>query len=246
MTREFSMGVSVLANKSEVRTTVSDTDSQTTVIDLTSKTESFAFLVGSNLFIPKWGTRTGLTYRSAVSGKLTGKSNMEGGSKFSAKSQRAHAFSTGIEQTIWRLTLFSEASYSPRSLDSGVEDPMQLASEGIVQRRDTLSYVSGIKTRVSSSLLRFSYGFYPSAVTNGIMASRDEEGKEYIGAGFGDLTAFSRHHFGIGCEYSFRSLRLSSSFSGITGKRSVPEWSRGYGDYELNVYTLSTSANWRF
>lgn len=244
LTRRLNLGISANFIKSETRTIISDAESGTSIIDVSSVSKSAVYTAGATVYLPG-NIRIGAIYQTTTEIDLKGKGNNENGPSFSTSAKLGDGFGLGIEGGLSWLSAFTEIRVDRRSQDKGITDPIMLMGTGVLDRYNTLSHVFGIKSRIRKHRLTMSYGWFPSSVGDGIMAALDADKTEYFGVGFGDLSAISRHHYGIGDEWTWRNLVIKTSLSMIDGNRKVPEWSRGYGSYQLRVYTLSSSIDWR-
>jgi hypothetical protein len=101
---------------------------------------------------------------------------------------------------------------------------------------DTMNAIGGTSIRtVGRDRISVAYGWFPSPLGDGVMAGSADDGQERSGVEFGKLDGVSRNVYGIGYELRRGFGRISCGLSHHRGRRTVPETSRGYGTYTLEI-----------
>ncbi len=240
----LSFGASVLNNLAESSLVIADHESGTDLIELESTTTTIGGLLGAT-YQPFRPLRLGASWRSPLLHTLRGKALNAGGSSFRGAGRQGGAAALGATLQWKPAYIFAEVHHDDRDRDSGNSDVMMVLSKGELARHDTLSYVAGLGAQWKSHRIVASYAWYPTAIGDGIMATRDRERKEFIGAAFGDMNAISRNQYGLGYRWQRKHYTLDSAVASANGERNVPEWSRGYGIYQLQTYSASMALTWR-
>jgi len=239
-----SLGISLVTSKIYGDTKLVDHETGTNVMDIDHNVGQMFGIVGFRWEALHW-LALGGTYQAAYSPKFYVKSNNEGGtsSTFSGKKGQQIKVGLCVQKREYRLN--TEIHYKQHSKTSGDVFSF-LSPDASTQNHDTISYVTGFDRRSPLLTLGFSYGRFQTYVSDGVMASRSEIGNEVRGNSFGNLDGISRQVHSLYGQFNSKLGLHVLGLSYTKGTRSMPEDSRGYGVYSLEVFSINLGSRFTF
>ena len=123
------------------------------------------------------------------------------------------------------------------SLKSQTQD--QVLEQAEVDYYNTTDIIVGSDMKLSEYKITFAYGMYQSYIGDGVMKNESEDEKEVIGMEFQNLTGVAHSNLALGFDMPLWSGRLQTGLMYISGERDVWNKARGYGHYELSIFSVT-------
>jgi hypothetical protein len=237
------LGVALRASESHSVLEISDGETEAPIVSARWSTQAIGMAVGARSYLFK-SLQVGGTYHGRVATRTAGRFDNEGGEEFDLKSSSGDRFSGSVAWVRGAFRPFAEATYRRDKTSRGEADPLAATSERQRELYDVTELATGATLRLTPQhSLTGGFGWYPSSVGNGTMAS--DGGDELAGIQFGDLDAVSVQMFGVGARSAYGGMAFTASASLQQGRREVPESSRGQGVYEVSAMTASLGVAWQ-
>ena len=240
----ISLGISLVTSKIYGNTKLVDYETGSNVMDIDHNVGQMSGIVGLRWEASNW-LALGGTYQAAHSPKYYVNSNNDGGSSATFAGKKGQQIKVGLSVQKREYRLNTEVHYKQHSKTSG--DVFSFLSPGAsTQNHDTISYVTGFSRRSPWLTLGVCYGRFQTYVSDGVMASRSEMGNEVRGNSFGNLDGISREVHSLYGQFNSNLGLHILGLSYTKGTRSMPEDSRGYGVYSLDVLSINFGSRFSF
>ena len=234
---KLSLGMSAITMNVFGRTMLRDPGSNDLVIDINHDVRHIFGVAGLKWDAAKWLT-IGATYQSGYSPVYSVKSKAVAGGSTSYKGFKGQQLKFAASMPISNYTINAELQYREHSKTHG-DIFTFMTPTAVTDNYDTLSYIAGLKRKLRWGMIGYSFGFFPTYVGDGIIASRTESNTELKGNSFGNLDGISRQTHAISSEFQSSIGRHTLGISYSHGTREMPEDTRGYGSYKIQSVILS-------
>lgn len=240
----LSLGLSIVTMKIYGRTRLYDAQSKDLLIDLDHSIEHMFPVLGLR-WSPTKALTIGATYQPGYSPVFSVSSNTEGGSSKTFKGLRGQQIKLAASARNGRYSANLEIQARQHSKTNGDVFSF-MTPDAITRNRDTFSYIIGGERIHSKATLGYSFGIFPSYVSDGAIDSRTESNTEFKGNSFGNLDGISRQTHSIYNKFNSSHGSHTFGLSYTTGQRSMAEDTRGYGEYHLQCIIITLGSRLTF
>lgn len=243
------LGVSMLYSRSGGSTTAKAHDNDENLIIDKTETTSYAFILGLRASAMRGSLNSGFTIRFPAFSNTKGSTRYpalagdeEAPKKSSGKGPLGIGF--GADLVLFEgFTPFGEVHYTNwNSLRS--EKQEQVLEQAEVDYFSTTDLIFGTDYRLSDYRISLAYGIYQSNIGDGVMKNEADDGLEVIGMEFQNVTGIAHNDLAAGFEFPFKDGNIQTGFLYVSGRRQVGNQSRGYGSYELEIFSLTASCTY--
>jgi hypothetical protein len=242
------IGASVLFSKSGGTTTAKTHGSGEVLIVDRTESSSYGLLLGVRGSVLRGRVNSGLSVRMPSTNRGTGSTrypalagDAEAPKKSSSKGPMGIA--AGFDALLSeRIVPFAEVHYTNwSSIRTQKRD--QVFDEAEVDYFNTTDLILGTDLLAAGMRFSLSYGIYQSSIGDGIMKSESEDDRELIGMEFQDVGGLPHNDVGAGCEFLAGTTRIQTGLLYVSGQREVWKKARGYGEYQISIFSLTVSAS---